>query len=222
MYKDIQLKITKDGSHTLYLPELDEHYHSIHGAVNESVHVFLKEGFSYYPSTDVRILEIGFGTGLNAILTMIRAEEEDRTVTYHSVDIHPLPLEIIRRLNYPGLFEGTYQDKFRKIHEVTWNTEHKITPSFRLKKILADIQDYKLTGAYHVVYFDAFAPNKQPELWTQEIFMKIFGAMTADSILTTYSSKSEVKKRLIKCGFLVEKIPGPPGKREMLRCLKKS
>lgn len=222
MYKNIQIKLTNDGTHTIYLPELDEHYHSIHGAINESLHVFLQAGFSYHPLTNVRILEIGFGTGLNAILTMIRAEEENRTVTYHSVDINPLPLEIITRLNYPELFDGIYQERFRKIHEVTWNNEHEITSFFRLKKILADIQDHELTGHYHLVYFDAFAPDKQPGIWKQEILIKIFNAMTTESILTTYCSKGEIKRRLVKCGFDVEKIPGPPGKREMLRCYKKN
>lgn len=222
MYKDIQLRLTKDGSHTLYIPELDEYYHSLHGAINESVHVFLQAGFSSHPSGNVKLLEIGFGTGLNAILTMIRAEEENRTVTYHSIDINPLPTEIISRLNYPELLEGIYKERFRKIHEVDWNTEHEIASFFRLKKILADIRDHELAGSYQVVYFDAFAPDKQPGLWKQEIFMKIFNAMSADSILTTYSSKGEIKRRMAKCGFDVEKIPGPPGKREMMRCLKKS
>lgn len=221
MYNDIQLRLTKDGSHTLYIPELDEYYHSLHGAINESVHVFLQAGFSYHPAGKLSILEIGFGTGLNAILTMIRAEEEKRTVTYHTIDIHPLPVEIISRLNYPELLSGIYKEKFMKMHEVSWNSEHKITPFFSLKKIAADILNYKLPGHYQVVYFDAFAPDKQPGLWEQKIFMKIFNAMSSESILTTYSSKGEIKRRLIKCGFDVEKIPGPPGKREMLRCIKK-
>jgi len=222
MYKNIQLKLTKDGSHTIYIPELDEHYHSIHGAINESIHVFLQSGFSFHPILNLRILEIGFGTGLNAILTMIRAEEENRMVTYHAVELNPLPIKIIRQLNYPLLLEGIYKEKFRQVHEITWNIEHEITSLFRLKKILADISDYELTGGYNLVYFDAFAPDKQPDMWKQEILLKIYNAMDQGGILTTYSVKGEIKRKFENCGFHVEKIPGPPGKREMLRCVKKT
>jgi tRNA U34 5-methylaminomethyl-2-thiouridine-forming methyltransferase MnmC len=222
MYKDIEFRLTEDGSHTLYIPELDEYYHSIHGAINESVHIFLQAGFSYHPSFNIRVLEIGFGTGLNTILTMIRSEEENRTVTYHTIELNPLPFDIISRLNYPQLLQGTFDKIFRKIHDLPWNIEQEITSSFRLKKILTDIQDYKPAGCYDLVYFDAFAPDKQPEMWKQEILLKIYDTMNEGGILTTYSSKGEIKRRFENCGFRVEKIPGPPGKREMLRCLKKT
>ncbi len=221
MYKDIQFILTKDGSHTLYIPELDEYYHSIHGAINESVHVFLKAGFSHHPLLNIRVLEIGFGTGLNTILTMTRSAEENRTVTYHTVELNPLPVDIINRLNYPQLLKGTSKEIFVKIHDIPWNTEQEITSSFKLKKILTDIQDYKPAGRYDLVYFDAFAPDKQPEMWKQDILLKIYNMMDEGGILTTYSSKGGIKRKFENCGFHVEKIPGPPGKREMLRCLKK-
>lgn len=222
MYKDIQFRLTKDGSHTLYIPELDEYYHSVHGAINESVHVFLKAGFSYHPSLNIRVLEIGFGTGLNTILTIIRSVEEKRTVTYHTVELNPLPVDIISRLNYPQLLKGTFKEIFREIHDIPWNTEQEITSSFTLKKILTDIQYYNSAGCYDVVYFDAFAPDKQPEMWKQGILVKVYNMMNKDGILTTYSSKGEIKRKFENCGFHVEKLPGPPGKREMLRCLKKT
>ncbi|KPK82772.1 MAG: SAM-dependent methyltransferase [Bacteroides sp. SM23_62_1] len=222
MHKNIQFRITKDGAHTLYIPEMDECYHSMHGAINESVHVFLQAGFSYHTLTSVKILEIGFGTGLNAILTMIRAEEERRPVIYHSIDIYPLPMDIIAGLNYPELLSGIYKKIFIQMHEASWDKEHEITYFFRLKKILADIQDYEIQDHYDVVYFDAFAPDKQPELWLEGIFTKIFHAMAPGGILTTYSSKGEIQRRLTRSGFIVDKIPGPPGKREMLRCIKKN
>jgi len=221
MYKDIQFRLTKDGSHTLYIPELDEHYHSIHGAMNESLYVFLRAGFSYHPLFNIRVLEVGFGTGLNTILTIIRSAEENRTVTYHTLELNPLPSGIISKLNYPQFLEEPFDKIFKIIHDIPWNTEQEITSSFRLKKILKGIQDYNPAGGYDLVYFDAFAPDKQPEMWKQEILLKIYDMMNEGGILTTYSSKGEIKRRFENCGFHVEKIPGPPGKREMFRCLKK-
>ena len=221
MYQNLKLILTEDGSHTIYLPEMNEHYHSVHGAISESLHVYIRSGFSHHPARKVSILEIGFGTGLNVLLTYKQAREEKRKVIYHSVDTFILPVNITGYLNYDLLHEDINPGWLRMIHGLSWDTEHEISEFFHLKKILSDIKKLDLTSKYDIVYFDAFGPDKQPDLWTDDIFSKIYEAMNSGSILTTYSSKGEVKRRFQQCGFMVEKIMGPPGKREMLRCTKR-
>jgi tRNA U34 5-methylaminomethyl-2-thiouridine-forming methyltransferase MnmC len=211
---------TEDGSHTVYHPEINDHFHSIHGAFRESMHVYIRSGFSYHPSADVSILEIGFGTGLNVLLTLKQAREEKRKVRYDSVDKFVLPAEITDILNYSGFSESIDAGWLSTIHDLSWNADHEISDFFSFRKILADINDLKFTRKYDIVYFDAFAPDKQPDMWTEEIFLKIYNAMNPGGLLTTYSSKGEVKRKFQHCGFIVEKIPGAPGKREMLRCFK--
>lgn len=221
MYQSLRLILTEDGSHTIYLPEINEHYHSVHGAISESLHVYIRSGFSYHPARKVSILEVGFGTGLNVLLTFAQAREEKRKVIYHTVDTFILPDDITDCLNYLS-YEVINPEWFRLIHEVSWDAEHEISEFFHLKKVLADIKKLDLTSKYDLVYYDAFGPNKQPEMWTENIFRKIYDSMNPGSILTTYSSKGEVKRKFEQCGFMVEKIPGPPGKREMLRCVKRN
>lgn len=222
MYQNLRLILTEDGSHTIYLPEINEHYHSVHGAISESLHVYIRSGFSYHPARKVSILEVGFGTGLNVLLTFAQAREEKRKVIYHTVDTFILPDDITDCLNYDLSNAVINPEWFRLIHGVSWDAEHEISEFFHLKKILADIKKLDLTSKYDLVYYDAFGPNKQPEMWTENIFRKIYDSMNPGSILTTYSSKGEVKRKFEQCGFMVEKIPGPPGKREMLRCVKRN
>lgn len=211
---------TNDGSHTVFHPGTDDHYHSIYGAVSESVHVYIDAGFRYHSSGVISLLEVGFGTGLNVLLTLKQAWADKRKVRYDSIDNYILPVEITDSLNYSVLSENINADWFRLIHSVSWNTDNDITDFFRLHKILADIHETIFTRKYDIVYFDAFSPDRQPDMWTEEVFLRIFNAMNPGGILTTYSSKGEVRRRLQYCGYIVEKLPGAQGKREMIRCLK--
>jgi tRNA U34 5-methylaminomethyl-2-thiouridine-forming methyltransferase MnmC len=218
--RNFRIILTEDGSHTVYYPLINDHYHSIHGAFSESLHVYIRSGFSYHPSVNVSILEVGFGTGLNVLLTLKTAFDEKRQVTYHTVDKFALPADITDHLNYSQFTEIIIPGLFNTIHRLSWDTDHDLSGFFSLRKILADISNLELTGGYDVVYFDAFGPDKQPDMWTEDIFRKIYNAMNPGGLLVTYSSKGDVKRKFQHCGFIVEKIPGPPRKREMLRCLR--
>jgi tRNA U34 5-methylaminomethyl-2-thiouridine-forming methyltransferase MnmC len=211
---------TRDGSHTLYVRELDEYYHSVHGAINESVHVFINSAFSFHQSVDVRVFEMGLGTGLNVFLTMIRAEEEERQVVYHAIEKFPLSPELIKQLNYIDLFKGLKVHWFGQIHSCRWEEDVRLSSFFTFRKTMADLVSYDLEKGYDIIYYDAFAPEKQPELWTKDIFGKLFDSAKPGGVLTTYSSKGSVRRAMGSCGFQVEKLPGPPGKREMLRAIK--
>ena len=159
----LEIKISEDGSSTLYRPDLDEHYHSVHGAIQESMHIFIDAGLKQCTEHPINILEIGFGTGLNALLTMLNAE--DLSITYHSIEKYPIDFEIISLINYPEILSNKAKTWFDKIHEASWNIEHNITQTFILQKIKADFADCILPdNFYNLVYFDAFAPEKQPEL----------------------------------------------------------
>lgn len=215
-----EIIITSDGSHTLYVADIDEHYHSINGALQESLHIFIKNGFETSTAKHVNILEIGFGTGLNALLTAISAEKNKREVFYTAIEKYPLPQTITDILNYETLVTGAQHGILRQIHQVSWNCNHSITQHFTIRKIKADATKNIPEGKYHVIYFDAFAPNKQPEMWTKEIFEKIFLFTLKSGILVTYSAKGEVKRNLTSCGFNVAVLPGPPGKRHIIRAIK--
>jgi tRNA U34 5-methylaminomethyl-2-thiouridine-forming methyltransferase MnmC len=214
----VRIITTYDGSHTVFHPGTGDHFHSIYGAVSESMHVFINAGFSYHPSKDVKIFEVGFGTGLNVLLTLKQAWSEKRKVRYDSIDNFILPVQITDSLNYAGISENINKDWFSLIHSLSWDKDHNITDFFTLRKILADIHEIDLPIKYDIVYFDAFGPDRQPDMWTEEIFMKIYKAMNPGGILTTYSSKGEVRRSLHRCGFMVEKLTGAHGKREMIRC----
>ena len=216
--RKLRIILTEDGSHTIYHSEINDHYHSIHGAFSESLHVYIRSGFNYHPSANVSILEVGFGTGLNVLLTLKQALEEKRQVTYHTIDKFVLPADITDCLNYNQFLENINPGLFNTIHRLSWDTDHELSGFFLLRKILADMNELELVKGYDIVYFDPFGPDKQPDMWTEDIFRKIYTAMNPGGLLVTYSSKGDVKRRFQKCGFIVEKIPGPPGKREMLRC----
>jgi tRNA U34 5-methylaminomethyl-2-thiouridine-forming methyltransferase MnmC len=214
---------TDDGSHTLYVPRLNEHYHSTYGAVQESRHVFIEAGLKQIISgqSHVKILEVGFGTGLNALLSMIEAEKSGKTLHYNSIEPFPLNHDITRQLNYPELLGAGTTSFFTKMHDVEWNVEHQLTDHFILYKVLNSIDKAVLMdNCFDLVFFDAFGPEVQPELWTEEIFRKIFFSLKKGGILVTYSVKGSVRRALINSGFLVEKIPGPEGKREITRAIK--
>ncbi len=214
--------MTEDGSHSIYVPELDEHYHSVRGAITESRHVFIEAGLKQLKKKDIRILEMGFGTGLNALLTLAEANQSDISFNYTGIEKYPLDKEITDSLNFESLIDHIAAGTLKLIHESPWHQEVMITPQFILKKIQCDIHQMERIDEFDLVYFDAFAPEKQPELWTEDLFSKIFLSMKSNSILTTYSSKGTIRRNLKAAGFLVEKIPGPPGKREITRAYKLS
>lgn len=217
-----QIQLTSDQSHTIYLPELDETYHSRNGALNEALYVYLGKGFDKQAETHktLHIFEMGFGTGLNAILTLASAAEKKIPCTYHSIESSPLDLQLINQLNYKDLLDPAYHALYDAMHAAPWNEAVVLTPYFTLKKIHDTLQTYEPEMPIDLVYFDAFAPDKQPELWTAAIFEKLFRSMSMGAVLVTYSAKGEVKRTLQHIGFTVEKLDGPPYKRHMLRATK--
>lgn len=219
-----KIEITADGSHTLFVPHLNEHYHSTNGAVQESQHIFIEAGLHHCGKENINVLEIGFGTGLNAFLTLLDGEQSGKVVNYITLEAFPLPESIIEQLNYPHYISQAKAYLYYRLHEVDWDKEVEITPAFKFTKIEADFIRYSFgdISDIDVVYFDAFAPEKQPEMWSQELFDKLYAFMNLEGILVTYCAKGIVRRMLQQSGFGVERLPGPPGKREMLRATKLS
>ncbi|MDD4108579.1 MAG: tRNA (5-methylaminomethyl-2-thiouridine)(34)-methyltransferase MnmD [Prolixibacteraceae bacterium] len=213
---------TADGSRTLYLPQIDEQYHSLNGAVTESVHVFIDKGYIFQSEREAIVFEVGLGTGLNCLLTAIRAEELKRPTTYYSLEAYPLPSEIIIQLNYGSLESGKYAGVYSKIHECPWGRFVNLSPWFRLYKIKADLtrDGWQPPGCCNIIYFDAFGPGKQPEMWSPAIFSAIYDITLPGGVFVTYSARGEVRRSLSSAGFSMERLPGPPGKKEMLRGIK--
>ena len=216
-----QLILTEDGSHSLYVPHLEEHYHSTHGAIQESRHVYINAGFNACELQKINILEIGFGTGLNAFLTQLEAEKTDKQILYTSLELYPLDLESAKQLNYAQqLSNENISVHFMAIHEAAWEKVVEISSTFSLHKIATDFSSPNILNTnlhFDVIYFDAFAPEKQPEMWTQQIFDKLFSFCNKNAIITTYCAKGVVRRMLQSSGFTVERLLGPPGKREILR-----
>jgi tRNA U34 5-methylaminomethyl-2-thiouridine-forming methyltransferase MnmC len=215
-----QIVKTSDGSHTIYVPELNEHYHSIHGAVQESQHIFIREGYDNCNAEPLNIFEAGFGTGLNALLTAVRAVKENREVYYTSIEKYPVGSDLIMSLNHYEFAGPDGKRIFELIQSSPWEQMNCICNNFNLRKINGDLSDYIPEYPIDLVYFDAFGPDKQPSMWTREIFERISSAMRSGGILVTYSSKGEVKRNLRSAGFYVKLLPGPPGKREMISAKK--
>jgi tRNA U34 5-methylaminomethyl-2-thiouridine-forming methyltransferase MnmC len=216
----LKIVTTSDGSHTIYVPELDEHYHSIHGAIQESEHIFIRNGFDFCRKDPIHIFEAGFGTGLNALLTAMRSSKEKRVVCYTAIEKFPLEKEIISTLNYPEIAGEEASGIFELIHSAEWDKPVRISESFYLRKIKGDLGVTPLEGLYDLIYFDAFGPDKQPEMWTRDIFKKISELTRKEGIFVTYSAKGEVKRNLRAAGFSLELLPGPPGKRQIIRAVK--
>ncbi len=212
---------TDDGSHTLSLPSAGETYHSRFGAIRESRHVFINNGLLVSEKDPLHILEIGFGTGLNALLTLQETEDTVRRIHYTALERYPVPLEIVSRLNYCNLLNIDCE-RFLRMHTLPWGKESSLTDRFSLLKIQDDLLTSHLPGHYDLIYFDAFSAAAQPEMWTPEIFSKIGSAMTQGAILVTYAAKGSVRRALQQTGFRVERLPGPPGKREMIRAIWKN
>ncbi|MDQ3072088.1 MAG: tRNA (5-methylaminomethyl-2-thiouridine)(34)-methyltransferase MnmD [Bacteroidota bacterium] len=218
-----QIIISEDGSHTLYLPECDETYHSRHGAIQESKHVFIEAGLKEISlhKKNVNLLEIGFGTGLNALLSYLATQEFDVRLHYLSLEPYPLTIETINLLNYPGLLGGNdVKFIFQRMHNTPWDEAVLVSGDFILEKRKIQLQAFETQIKFDLVYYDAFAPRVQPEVWTEKIFTKTFGMMSEEGVLVTYCAKGNVRRAMISSGFKVEKLNGPPGKREMLRARK--
>ena len=213
---------TSDGSNTLFVPELDETYHSTHGALQESLHVFIREGLQFRSELkEVSILEVGFGTGLNALLSFIETDNANIKIEYTSLEAFPLEWEIVEQLNYMDLvhFEK-YADPFKKIHTCEWESFSEISSGFSLRKLKVKLQEVPFENEFDLIYFDAFAPRVQPDLWTEQIFASMYKALKPGGVLVTYCAKGTVKRALKAVGFELQSIPGPPGKREMSRAIK--
>ncbi len=214
---------TKDGSKTLFIPQWNEQYHSIHGAIQEAYHVFLQMGFFYCLSLPnckhLHILEVGFGTGLNALITLKETKNNNIPVHYTAVEAFPVLDHEITQLNYPELLEVP-NSVFISLHTALWEKETKLNNTFTLLKRQQKFEDITSQNTYHLIYYDAFGARVQPELWTETMFNKMIDALQPGGVLVTYSAKGSVRRAMQAVGFRVEKLPGPPGKREMLRGIK--
>jgi tRNA U34 5-methylaminomethyl-2-thiouridine-forming methyltransferase MnmC len=210
---------TEDGSDTLFVSELGEHYHSIHGAVQESMHIFINAGLHQCDKSNLNIFEVGFGTGLNAYLTILESIKTKQTIRYFTIEKYPLQPEIWSLLNYPSIVPDGNPELFRMIHEAKWNEEVKINDHFSILKLSSDLMDvdYSALPFFDLIYFDAFSPEKQPALWETSIFIKLENHCAMFAKLVTYCAKGAVRRSFKEAGFTPERIPGPPGKREMLR-----
>ncbi|OIN55814.1 tRNA (5-methylaminomethyl-2-thiouridine)(34)-methyltransferase MnmD [Arsenicibacter rosenii] len=221
MKTDSRIVVTADGSHSLFNEQAGQHYHSIFGARQESERVFmelgLQEAFDRFTETPLRVFEMGFGTGLNAVMTAQEAENRQRPVLYTTVEAFPIPLDEAYQLNFDEVLGTRYT---YALHEAPWQIPTVINPYFTLTKQERQLQTFSTDGAFHVVYYDAFAPEAQPELWTADLFQHVAGMMVSNGILTTYCSKGYVQRNLKAAGFRVEKHPGPARKREILRAVK--
>lgn len=231
---------TADGSKTIQIEEWNEHYHSVHGAINEANHVYIKHGLLFFftggisvtqskdsllpknpkSNTDINILEIGFGTGLNAFLTLIEAENKRININYVGVEKYPLETSELENLNYIELISKDHKVQFEKLHQTAWEKKEQITCNFSLKKENKFFAEITNKNKFDIIYFDAFGSRVQPELWTEAIFKVMYEALKLNGILVTYSVKGTVKRALRASGFAVKRLEGPPGKRHMLRATK--
>jgi tRNA U34 5-methylaminomethyl-2-thiouridine-forming methyltransferase MnmC len=211
---------TSDGSDTIFIHGMNEHYHSVHGAIQESEYIFINCGLDYCQTNPVRIFEVGFGTGLNAFLTFINSFNRAREILYTAIEKDPLPDSLINSLNYKDLVPNEYSQFFKQLHSSKWNLPERINKNFTLLKIKGDLTATNINGNFDLVYFDAFGPDKQPDMWTDEVFKKISGITDRNGILVTYSAKGSVQRTLKKNGFEVNLLPGPPGKRQIIRAIK--
>lgn len=214
------IETTSDGSMTIYVPGLDEHYHSVNGALSEALTVFINPGIASSDRKNLRILEIGFGTGLNALLTAVQAIKLNKKVYYTAVEKYPVDTGIIERLNYEKLVESEYSGLYPMMHKCQWDEACELSPNFVLNKICTDIKIFESDSRFDLIYFDAFAKSKQPGMWTDEIIAKVCAMADNKGLFLTYSATGQLKRQLISCGFSVERLPGPKGKREITRAEK--
>ncbi len=214
--------ITADGSTSIHLPDWNEQYHSKHGAIQEVYHVFIEAGLNnFVNASNLSILEIGFGTGLNAFITFLESEKRNLTIKYTGIEAFPLEAEVHKKLNYTTQLNAIKSEAvFAKMHDCSWEKQVEISKKFTLTKKEQDFKDISAISTFDLIYFDAFGARVQPELWTEQIFKIMFHALKPNGILVTYSAKGSVRRAMLSAGFFVEKLPGPIGKREMLRAIK--
>ncbi len=213
---------TKDGSKTIFIPEWNENYHSKHGALQEALHVFIKSGLKQIDSDHVRVLEVGYGSGLNAILTYIEAQNKDQTIHYAGIEAFPISKDEFNALDYGSLTGvSAAKDILQKFFDAPWEESVQIETDFSLQKMKIQLEDFDSNESkYDLIYFDAFGPRVQPEIWALDVLSKMYDTLDNKGIFVTYCAKGQVRRDLESLGFEVEKIPGPPGKREMLRAHK--
>ncbi|WP_338733043.1 tRNA (5-methylaminomethyl-2-thiouridine)(34)-methyltransferase MnmD [Mangrovimonas cancribranchiae] len=219
---------TKDGSKTIHLEDWNEQYHSTHGAIQEAKHVFLKHGLAFklsqieHANPSLSILEIGFGTGLNAFLTFLESQKHCIPIAYTGVEAYPVLLDEISELNYAELLSSNQEEQaiFKQMHTSEWEVPNHLSKEFTLLKVKSFFKDITFNNQFDVIYFDAFGSRVQPELWEVSIFKLMYHALKSQGVLVTYSAKGSARRAMQEVGFQVEKLPGPPGKREMLRAIK--
>jgi tRNA U34 5-methylaminomethyl-2-thiouridine-forming methyltransferase MnmC len=212
---------TSDGSTTIHIKEWDECYHSKHGAIQEAKHVFIKNGLALFPNKKVSVLEIGFGTGLNAFITFLEAKGLGQTIDYTGVEAYPISEEELQSMNYPKELDAlNHKELFGEMHTAKWEEKNHLSEDFSLTKRKQFFQDIDDVEKFDLIYFDAFGYRVQPELWSFSVFERMFKALKNDSILVTYAARGVIKRNMIEAGFTVEKLAGPPGKREMFRARK--
>jgi len=220
---NIKIITTEDGSHSLYHEGLKETYHSFHGALQESVHVFIEKGLRFWRNKsglpkEVDVFEVGFGTGLNALLAAQFAMESEVKINLTTIEPYPLDIEIINQLNYAELIgQDQLKTVFEELHKSDWNKSVEINSFFTIHKVKSKLEDFQTENRFDVLFFDAFAPSKQAELWTSDLMQKCFDLLGNGGVFTTYSAKGQLKRDLKSVGFQVETLPGPPGKKEMVR-----
>jgi tRNA U34 5-methylaminomethyl-2-thiouridine-forming methyltransferase MnmC len=214
---------TADGSKTIRIEDWNEQYHSMHGAVQEAYHVFIRNGLSLFRDRQLSILEIGFGTGLNALITLLESGKRGLDIAYKGVEAYPVAREELEQLDYMTTLDARNSEQyFWRMHQTSWGESYPISANFSLIKQQIDFREISDIDLFDLIYFDAFGARVQPELWTEEIFAIMFASMKENGVLVTYSAKGSVRRAMQAVGFVVEKLPGPPGKREMLRALKVS
>lgn len=212
---------TSDGSTTIRIEDWDECYHSIHGAIQEAKHVFIKNGLSLFETEAIAILEIGFGTGLNALISFLEANQKKQYISYVGVEAYPIDSEEVNKMNFAQELEASIaDDAFNKMHACPWEEKFVLNEYFDLTKRKQFFQDINDSNLYDLIYFDAFGYRVQPELWNLEIFQKMYNALKENGVLVTYAARGVIKRNMIEAGFTVVKLPGPPGKREMFRATK--
>jgi tRNA U34 5-methylaminomethyl-2-thiouridine-forming methyltransferase MnmC len=216
--KQLEVRQTSDGSRTLYIPDLDETYHSSHGAIQEAMHVFIEHGLKFVaPKTkELTIFEMGFGTGLNAFLTAQWAQKNKREIRYIGIELHPVPKEIWTQMDY---FQDE-EEMYSKIMSTEWGTYNDIHSDFYLKKIEQDILEFQMAVKVDLIYFDAFGPRAQSEMWDLPVLTKMYALLNTGGVFVTYCAQGQMKRNLKSLGFQLESLPGPPGKREMTRAVK--
>ncbi len=218
MNNRLEIKKTADGSNTLFLKELKETYHSFHGAIQESIHVFIQQGLQQFTSLDeISVFELGFGTGLNALLASLWSGKNKIKIDYTTIEAFPVPIEICGKMNYCSFLEKESIHVYNKIINASWSQTIEISEFFSIHKVHKTIQDWSCNDSFDVIFYDAFGPRAQPEMWEIPVLEKMFESLNSNGVMVTYCAQGQFRRNLKSLGFMVDSLPGPPGKREMTR-----